>query len=351
MERVAQEIVNIVGDYHNEQGFHFTPLHVTQWVNQFEQNDQQFILEEFLHLLKQGIYVSRQEATDLLRKSLVGISRHLNNATVPDFLRETKFLNLQPAPKSQGELLAILDEILRTDYDVMLANCGGANPKNFVYFDDLLATGGTISRITNDWLLTQHQSGQPNYTLVNTGNVRLIVCVFCLHTWGLQTCKWLWKFRLNNDEIMKKVKVFSHYNIENQVGIPSERLNLPYPVNQQPENVRGYLQSLPMEVTRHEVKAYRKSNQPTEEVFFSSPENRVRFENILMQKGIEILNRVADKNKAHRPLGATFPSYRTFGTGTMFFTWRNISNTTPLVFWWEGHGWHGLFPLRNRGGI
>jgi hypothetical protein len=351
MIEIAQDIVDVIGDYHNDQDFHFTSTHVIDWVNQFDAADRQFILEEFRHVLNQDIYVSKAKAAELLRKSLIGMSQHFKYGTVQEFLFDSKFLNLQPAPKSQGELLIILEEILEQDHNLMIAQCGVNNPKNFVYYDDLLATGGTISRITNGWLSSNHQNGQPNFTLVNKGQIRFIICVFCSHSWGIQTCKWLWKFKLNNDEIMKSVKVFSHYVIENQVGVPSERLNLPYPLSSQPQNVKDYLRELPATADRHESKALRTAIQPAAETFFSSSGNRVRFENILLQKGIEILGRVADKNKAHRPLGATFPSYRTFGTGTLYFTWRNISNTTPIVFWWQGHSWHGLFPLRNRGGM
>jgi hypothetical protein len=52
-----------------------------------------------------------------------------------------------------------------------------------------------------------------------------------------------------------------------------------------------------------------------------------------------------------RPLGLINPTYRTFGLGTHFFTWRNIPNNSPLVFWWEvpGHNWIPLFPVMNRG--
>jgi hypothetical protein len=348
MKELADNILAIIGDYQNDFDIHLTSQNIIDWVNQFDEGDREFVLQEFLHLLNQDIYVSKEKAKDLIHKSLIGISGKLNYATVPDFLRETVFLNLQPAPKSQGEILVLLDEVLQQHYGITYAVCGGAAQNNFVYYDDLLATGGTISRITGNWLKANHTSGVPNYTLVNNDTIRFIVCVFCCHTWGLDTCRWLWKFALDNDEIMKKVKVFHHHVAENQVGKPSEKLNLIYPASeQQPDLVKEYLGGV--EATRHETKAYRRRTQPPTESFFSSADNRVRFENILLTKGIQILKQVAQLNRAHRPLGAAFPSYKTFGTGTMFFTWRNISNTCPLVFWWQGHGWHGLFPLRNRG--
>ncbi|MBL7845806.1 MAG: hypothetical protein JNK44_18230 [Cyclobacteriaceae bacterium] len=348
MKQLADDILAIIGDYQNDFGVQLTSQCIIDWANQFEAEDREFILSEFLHLLNQDIYVSKERAKDLIHKSLLGISSKLNYPNVPDFLRETVFLNLQPAPKSQGEILALLDESLQSHYGMHLTDCGSIVQRNFVYYDDLLATGGTISRITGNWLAANHTTGVPNFTLVNNGAIRFIVCIFGCHTWGLDTCRWLWKYKLGNDEIMKNVKVFYHYLIENQVGVPSEKLNLVYPASeQQADSVKEYLAGL--EANKHETKAYRRRTQPQNETFFSNGDNRFRFENILLNKGIEILNQVEQKNKAQRPVGATFPSYKTFGTGTLFFTWRNISNTCPLVFWWQGHGWHGLFPLRNRG--
>lgn len=98
---------------------------------------------------------------------------------------------------------------------------------------------------------------------------------------------------------------------------------------------------------------HRKATQPSQEAFFSSKENRNRLEQIFLDKGIEIINKIQDETTKHkhRPLGKTYPSYKTFGTGTLFFTWRNISNTCPIVLWWNNsaHNWQGLFPLYNRG--
>ena len=96
--------------------------------------------------------------------------------------------------------------------------------------------------------------------------------------------------------------------------------------------------------------AFRNPKFPQKEELFSSPENRNRFEQILLAKGIQIINNIEDlKVPSIRPLGMAPPSYKTLGTGSHTFTWRNISNTCPLVYWWESGGWHPLFPVKNRG--
>lgn len=103
----------------------------------------------------------------------------------------------------------------------------------------------------------------------------------------------------------------------------------------------------------NDLPVFRPKNLPLKETFFSSPENRIKLENLFIQKGIELLSKVKSDSpdKRKRPLGDSIRSHKTLGTGTLFFTWRNISNTCPLVFWWDvsGHEWIPLFCLKNRG--
>ena len=74
--------------------------------------------------------------------------------------------------------------------------------------------------------------------------------------------------------------------------------------------------------------------------------------NGLIEKGIDIINMIQGDVKPNiRPLGLINPNYKIFGLGTHFFTWRNIPNNSPLVYWWEvsGHNWKPLFSVANRG--
>jgi hypothetical protein len=42
-------------------------------------------------------------------------------------------------------------------------------------------------------------------------------------------------------------------------------------------------------------------------------------------------------------LGFSLPAYKDFGFGTLCFTWRNIANNTPLVFWYKNKDFMPLF--------
>ncbi|MDQ3109752.1 MAG: hypothetical protein M3R17_07635 [Bacteroidota bacterium] len=66
LKLIADRIIEIISDYQNEEGVQLTSQNVSEWINQFEEEDRRFILEEFLHLLQKGIYVSRAKAKELL---------------------------------------------------------------------------------------------------------------------------------------------------------------------------------------------------------------------------------------------------------------------------------------------
>jgi hypothetical protein len=350
MNELAQQILEVIEDYQRDTGTQINRDRVLTWARQFDQNDQEFLLVEFLHLLGKGIYLSKQGAIESLERRLEQLRAQLGYATIPDLLDETVFLNLQANEKSQREILALLDQILQLQFNRTVAGCGGQSQRNFIYFDDAMNTGKTIFRQTLAWLKELDASGVERYVKVNKRTIRLVISVFCHHSLAWANLRWQYKLKLNNDEIMNRVTLISDYVIENHIRFPDQRLNLVYPYRDQPGDINAYLQGL--QATAYEDRAYRGPNQPLTETFFSSRENRLRFESILLKKGIGILQRVAHLGPQHRPLGDTYPHYKTFGTGTMYFTWRNISNTCPLVFWWDNpaHGWRSLFPLRNRGG-
>lgn len=344
MSKLTDDILAIIGDYRNDSDVHLSSQHISDWANQFDAGDRQFVLEELKHLLNQGIYLSKARAKTSLRERIEEMRVHYQYSNTKTFLSETVFLDLQKEGKSQKHILILLDEVLQEVYGVRLTNTGKSAQKNFVYFDDGINTGGTLFYQIKNWLLEDNLLAR-----VNSRSIRLIVSVFYYHTWSWENVKWRWKMEFNSDEVKNRIDLFYDYSIENHLGLNNQRFNLAYPVVGQPGAISNFLNGLHAGATNHENKACRPANRPLTETFFSSSANRNRFEIILLMKGISILSQVTKAYKQHRPLGDVSPSYKTYGTGTLFFTWRNISNTCPLAFWWEGHGWHGLFPLQGRG--
>lgn len=348
MQKLADNILAIIKDYQNDSGVQLTSKNVMDWANQFDEGDREFILQEMLNLLNQGIYLSKANVKNLLKDRIKEFQEYYKYASVDAFLEETVFLDLQKDGKSQKAILLLLDEILQKHYDTKLSNCGRKIQKNFIYLDDGINTGNTVFKQLSAWL-KEEPNGSTRLTQVNSKNIRLIVSVFYYHTWSWKNTLWRWKMELKSDEIMNRIDWFFDHEIQNHPGLPNQKFNLAYPTQGQPSKVKAFLQSLHDGAKNHEDKALRPANKPVKELFFSNSENRNRFESILLDKGIAILSKVEKVYYQHRPLGDGLPSYKTFGTGTIFFTWRNVSNTCPLVFWWKGHEWKGLFPVINRG--
>lgn len=347
MRHLAESIVSIIQDYHNYKGFQFTTDHVISWVSQFDPEDRQFILEEFLHLLNQGIYISEIKAREIILNQINSISKRLNFTNHIDFLANTNLIRLQPAGKSQSVLLHILDEELIKIYGIGLKVCGSKSQRYSLYLDDIIATGGTAFRDLSEWISDVDSHGINNLANLNNGAVDVIVILICCHNAN----NVLWRLKLNSksDAVIKRISIYQYYEVQNHLSFQNQRFNFTYPVANQPEFVLAYYYGLPESSTKYADKAFRNPELPMPETFFSSSENRIRFENILLAKGVELLRLAKDLKPNHRPLGAGFPSHRTMGTGTLFFTWRNISNTCPIVFWWDSPNWSPLFPLEGRG--
>lgn len=348
MEKLAEKIALVFHDYHSYRGYTFNAPHVIKWVNQFDENDRTFILEEFLHILGNGIYIDEAKGKEILIKNIEKLASHYKFRDITAFLKNVEFLRTQPVDKSQDILLKILDNELRTNIGLGIKDCGINSKKYVIYVDDILATGGTVYNDCFRWLKEVSDNGETNFNRIISEEKYLAISLFCIH--NKSKIDWRLKLAFSNDSILKKITYQYHYEIENHANFLNQKLNLAYPTIEQPQSVFDYLNSL--SATNKGETAFRKNNTPQKEIFFSSPENRVRLENIFLQMGIKLLSEAANLKPNHRPLGMTTPSHRTLGTGTMFFTWRNISNTTPIVFWWEvrvASNWYPLFPLYHRG--
>lgn len=351
IDGVIQDICNILHDYHKYNGFTVNRDRIITWVRQFDSNNQEFVLGELLHLLRQGIYVDETKARELLLKSLMDLGRRFKFANLSDFLANADFVNLQDEGNSQLILLELLNDVLKNKYGFSLEKCGTKSRKYVVYFDDILATGGTIFDDVCEWMQKTEKDGKTNYEKIIKGDKVFIVDLFCMHTWGKVNVEWRLKSKFD-EKILNRLIYRAYYVIENHPSKYGQMLNFAYPDENQPQIVSDYLDELPKNRTYGMSKreyALRNPNTPTEEKFYSSRDNRKKFEDLLLMEGLKILKRVEELKPNQRPMGIINPSYQTLGLGTLFFTWRNISNTTPIVFWWNNNGWTPLFELINRG--
>lgn len=336
MNESIGKIYNIIKDYRNDEGVAITPDDIEEWAAQFG-SDADFVLNEFAHILPQ-VYCSKQDAIQIVRDFMNGQYTDYHFGSIEDYLQKTSFLSMQPEGKSQCVLLGILDEIVSEKTGRHLSDYDGYEKTLFVYLDDVLATGGTIRRDISNWLSSDNHA-----ELVKQKKINLELALICVHTWGSNFMDYGLQQQYGKISIRKRYA----YVISNHLKLYNQDLNIAIPVKDQPKEVHEYLAGL--DATKYEEYAYRDVGKPAREVFFTNPENRVRYENLLLEKGLYIIRQIKEVKPNIRPLGMINPNYKTFGLGTHFFTWRNVPNNCPLVFWWsvEGHNWKPLFPPRR----
>ena len=69
IEKIAQEIITIIGDYRNDDGIQMTAQNIIDWASQFGAKEQLFILEELKEIFKKR-YISKMKAEQFLKFSI-----------------------------------------------------------------------------------------------------------------------------------------------------------------------------------------------------------------------------------------------------------------------------------------
>lgn len=349
MNENINKIVQIIESYRSEDVDNlFEKIdykHIEKWVNQFDEEDREFIIQELLHLLPNSFF-HKSRCLKIFDSAFDIISKHYGFENAQDFLKVTKFLDCQDDGKSQKELIKLMNDTIKQKYNIEIKECGTQEIKFWCYIDDILASGGTFEHNISNEI---KKYGIEKF---KESSIIIISLFFIIHQWGVDNKK----FKLSQDlgiESERVLKFYSIAKIENNPRINwfnnNPKFNFIYPLYNKTGN--DFLIELE-ENKKYPLSkgsfAFRNPNYPKKEIFFSNPENRIRYENILLKKGLEIIDSIDNIHAdSLRPLGMTNPSYKTLGTGTHFFTWRNISNTCPLVFWWDTNGWTPLFPRKH----
>lgn len=354
MDDLIEKVIEIIKDYRKDDISIFynkkiDRAHIIKWIEQFEENDREFILSELVHLLPNS-YLTKEDTLKILGNEFETLSKDFGYNNVIDFLDESIFLDCQKNGKSQKIFLGFIDDILQEKYNYSLEQCGTKVIKNWIYLDDVLASGGTFR---TDILKEIETYGNNEF---KESGIRIIASFVILHTWAKNNVSYTIDnklgYKLNN-----RLKFYRVARVENNPRInwfnSNPDFNHLFPIkNDLGEEILEFIENSferNYELSNIEY-AFRNPEYPKKEKFFSSQENRIRYEEILLKKGFEIIKSIDNLTaKSIRPLGMTPPSYKTLGTGSHFFTWRNISNTCPLVFWWGANDWYPLFPVKNRG--
>ncbi len=346
MDALIEQVYDKIKDFRKDEGVQITRDGIRDWALQFG-DDAAFMLAETDNILNQT-YLTKEEAIELFRNYIKKHIERYHYADVVSYLKEVSFLRLQPAGKSQNVIVNMVEEIIRNDYGFEVIDYADYPKKLFIYFDDVLITGGTLLDDLAVWINSENR-----LALLNEHKIVLEVDLIVEHRFGQQmTC-----YRLKKQKCpgfnMSNIHIWHYYEVENHLKLPygygTQRLNavaIPVKDSLSPEAI-NYWENL--EADRHADYAFRPESRPAEEKYFTSPENRIKFERLLVDKGLYIISQIQNLGSHVRPLGFIYPSYKTMGVGTLFFTWRNVPNNAPLVYWWEvpGHNWKPLFPAKR----
>lgn len=354
MNEKINQIISIIGDYRSEdigRGYRtvLNTEHFNRWLQQFEESDREFLVDEMSHVIPKS-YLTKKHTLQMISTEFDIISKDYGYKDIHLFFDETKFLDCQSPGKSQKVFLGLIEEVLNEKYGRTLSDCGTKTIKQWYYTDDVLASGGTFRE---DILSKINDYGKDKF--IESG-IKIIASFVILHTWASKNVRFTIDQKLGI-KLENRLKFYRVSETENNPHInwynSNPKFNHVYPIESAlgikilkfvEENLNNNYEY------RNEQFAFRNPDYPKEEKFFSSAENRSRYEQILLEKGFEIMKSIDQINaNSLRPLGMTNPSNKTLGTGTHFFTWRNVSNTCPLVFWWGSNDWYPLFPAKRGG--
>lgn len=333
-------IADIVADYRQDDGVQIGAEDVATWVDQFDRADRKHVLRE-THAVLSARYYTREETIAFLDTMVRRFAKDFSGGSVKKLLAETAFIDVQEEGKSQKAMLALLDEVI-APHGVSVVECGGKTPKRYVYLDDVLCTGNTAFHDMRDWWLDQDSRGLVRQDAL-PADVQVLYVFMVLH--GKNWLKLCARFRHNHALIQRTAPntVWRGIAVENTIDV-SSALDFVFPRREGlSDAAETYFKQL--NVAASEV--FRPNGWPTHERLFTSSEGRDAFERALVTRGLDIIGSVGTHKENMRPLGYTLPSQKSLGFGALAFTWRNVPNNSPLVFWHDSPIWTPLFKKRS----
>ncbi|MFH1598104.1 MAG: hypothetical protein ABIB97_03455 [Patescibacteria group bacterium] len=360
-ENLIFEIYEIIKDYRADDVVKDKGTSVEQirnWIIQFNENDRDFILSEMKNILEKRYY-SKGRTKIYLKSIIQKIARDYDYISMEKFLKETYFLYLhkQKENMSQNILNKLVGDILIEEYNISIDDCGSRIKKNFIFLDDVLATGNTLYYEIKPWLEENNKFYLNK--LLNRDITLSFVYIF-IHQYNRKKKENQLKklnIKIKNSKVILSDKYYNWYYAEeivDDIVKPIEKNISDLVLNYQKrieELVDEYTYSKVPEWSNNKVferskpEFYRFYKKDSCEKLFTSVENRIRFEKIILEKGIKIINswkNIDEKNC--RALGYPVPSHKNFGFGALCFSWNNIPNNCPVVFWNDDYP---LFKRRN----
>jgi len=316
---LLESIAGTIADYRDGQIPRPTPAHVEKWVSQFDAGVRLPILREMDHVLKKT-YFSKDRVLAFLRGLLNAKDVTGNNPRA--FWENAHFLNIQQNGSSQVEMLRLLDEILREEFGLSIAN-SRTDSNVFVYLDDGIFSGNRIRADLERWIA----GAAPN-----TARVHVITMV--QYTNGRHYAKT--SISQLQESTRKDIDTFWRAEIllENRKSFKNSS-DVLWPVSL-PDDIetREYAEQF-----QHSLE-FRRAGKTGKNKLFSSDSARQMLENEFLKTGVKIRHICPRLGEYQRPLGNM--RLNSLGLGSLVVTYRNCPNNAPLALW-AGNPWYPLF--------
>ena len=321
---LLNSIVGTVADYRDGEIDAPTPKHVETWIQQFDGEVQEPMLEELDHVLKRT-YIAKATVQKFL-SSLVK-NKELAREDPCSFWETVKFLDIQGGGNSQREMLRMFGLVLQEECDLRIDDCGG-DPEAYLYLDDGIFTGNRIRNDIKPWIQSEA-----------TQDAKVHVVAIALHRGGQYYANT--GIAKASQDAGKKIAVdwWRSIEVEDRKNyINSSDVLRPTSLPHD-ELTQEYVQGL------RYPPVLRRPGSVGKNKFFSSEAGRHLLEQELLKAGGRIRSMCPYLNVYQRPLGNMV--LETLGFGSMLVTFRNCPNNCPLAFW-VGDPWYPLFPRKTN---
>lgn len=330
-QSLLADVAELIGDYEGFKSLRTSvSQHIQQWLNQFDADIQQPLLQELYHIL-QKTYISKEMMGDFFRSVIEQIADQHDNGT--DIWWDVHLLTIQQGGNSQRELVALFQEILLESYGISTSD--DPNAPIVIYLDDIIFTGNRVKTDIKAWIEQKDWSQQAHRT-------QLYVVSMGEHSSG----GYYLKRELQNTA---KLGIFyvhdSAFSFENRKeSIITSETDCLTPAFA-PEHNRLYEDYVAKMTYKPIFRVPVQGNQSTSaNDLYSSEASRSLLEQVFLAQGLEILQNSPYFKVYHRPLG--YSKLETLGFGSLLVTYRNCPNNAPLALW---AGDHPLFPrITNR---
>lgn len=296
--------------------------HINLWISQFDKSEQEFMASTTANLLEERFITKNQEL--IFIESLFKNNLLLNNRTMPYPLK------IQGNGKSQARLVE--------SYNNFMHSYGFSYSEDTViYLDDFIFSGGRVFNDLSNWLPLQRE----------TRKIFVVVMGYHTNIWKIESELNSKIKQINTDRGLKiSLQFLRCFSLENRL-VKKNESGVLWPMESffQNDNYKHLIDP--------QFK-YRDGFIATSYNFFKRNEDRVKFENICLKYGFEIIEKCQNTNRTTKPLGNSFFGY---GFGGLIFSYKNCPNNTPLLFWWGSSNpndpmynqWHPLMPRRIYG--